>query len=74
MRCVSFPSSSELLVKSPSDGIFALPAAEDLPGRYLKQGEQIGFVIPEGAVVARVVVPQEKIADDQARTSIRVRN
>jgi putative peptide zinc metalloprotease protein len=58
----------ELLVKSPADGVFALPLAGDLPGRFLKQGEQIGFVIPEGAIVARVVVPQETIDRVRSRT------
>jgi putative peptide zinc metalloprotease protein len=58
----------ELLVRSPADGIFALPAAGDLPGRYLRQGEQIGFVVPEGAVIARVVVPQEMIDRVRLRT------
>ena len=61
----------ELLVRSPADGIFALPAAEDLPGRYLKQGEQLGYVVPEGKVVARVVVPQETI-DQVRRSTVRV--
>src|SRR6185503_21325541 len=37
--------SRDLVVRSPSDGIFALPAPEDLPGRFLRQGELVGYVI-----------------------------
>ena len=56
----------ELTVRSPAAGLFALPAAEDLPGRFIRQGEPVGFVVPEGMVTARVVVPQE--AADLVRT------
>jgi putative peptide zinc metalloprotease protein len=51
----------DLVVRSPSDGVFALPAPEDLPGRYVRQGELIGYVIPEGRATARVIVPQDSI-------------
>ena len=48
----------DLVMKSPSDGLFAVPAPDDLPGRYVRQGELIGYVIPDGNARARVVVPQ----------------
>jgi putative peptide zinc metalloprotease protein len=51
----------DLVVLSPADGVFAVAAAEDLPGRYYRQGQQIGYVIPDGAVLARVLVPQQSI-------------
>jgi putative peptide zinc metalloprotease protein len=51
----------DLVVLSPADGQFAVAAAQDLPGRYYKQGQQIGYVIPEGAVLVRVLVPQQAI-------------
>ena len=51
----------DLVVRSPSEGIFALPSAEDLPGRFLRQGELVGYVIPEGRATARVIVPQDQI-------------
>ena len=35
-----------------------VPAAADLPGRYVRQGELVAYVIPEGNPRARVVVPQ----------------
>jgi putative peptide zinc metalloprotease protein len=61
--------SRELVIRSPADGIFTVSAPEDLPGRFLKQGEQVGYVIPEGRVLARVVVPQEAI--DRVRSATR---
>jgi putative peptide zinc metalloprotease protein len=51
----------DLVLRSPSDGLFALPAAQDLPGRFIKQGELVGYVIPEGRATARVVVQQQAV-------------
>jgi putative peptide zinc metalloprotease protein len=53
--------SDDLVLRSPSDGVFAVPAAQDLPGRFLKKGELVGFVVPEGRATARVVVPQTSV-------------
>jgi putative peptide zinc metalloprotease protein len=61
--------SEELVIRSPADGIFAVSAAEDLPGRFLRQGDPVGYVLPEGRVLARVVVPQEAI--DRVRSATR---
>ena len=58
----------DLIVRSPSDGVFALPAPEDLPGRFVRQGELIGYVIPEGRATARVIVPQDTIELVRGRT------
>ena len=51
----------DLVVRAPGDGIFALAAPENLPGRFLKQGEQIAHVIPEGRVTCRVLVTQQQV-------------
>ena len=56
----------DLVVRSPSDGLFVVPAPGDLPGRYVRQGELIGYVIPQGKARVRVVVPQN--AADLVRT------
>jgi len=53
--------SADLVMRSPSDGVFVLPAPGDLPGRYVRQGELVGYVIPEGSTAARVVVPQQSV-------------
>lgn len=51
----------ELFIKSPCDGIFMLPAGDDIAGRYLRRGEQIGYVVNFSDVTARVVVTQKDI-------------
>jgi len=58
--------AADLVLRSAADGVFVLAAPQDLPGRYFKQGEQIGYVIPEGAINARVVVSQGSV--DLVRT------
>jgi putative peptide zinc metalloprotease protein len=60
----------ELTVASPMSGRFVLSvAAQDLPERYLRKGEGIGYVVPETAVTARVLVSQDDI--DLVRTRTR---
>jgi putative peptide zinc metalloprotease protein len=50
-----------LTVASASEGTFRVPRAEDLPGRYVRRGDVLGFVTPSHAALARVVVPQADI-------------
>ena len=51
-----------LTVRSPTSGIFvtAIPP-QDLVGRYLRQGQEIGYVVPAAMVTARVLVSQDDI-------------
>ena len=58
----------DLVLRSPADGVFALSAAEDLPGRYLRQGEAIGHVVADARLTARVVVPQQAVDLVRGRT------
>jgi putative peptide zinc metalloprotease protein len=58
----------DLVLRAPADGSFALAGAEDLPGRYLKQGEAIGHVVADARLTARVVVPQESVDLVRGRT------
>jgi len=51
-----------LMIRSPGDGAFILPGAADLPGKYLGHGDVVGYVIGDSGVTARVVVPQEDVA------------
>jgi putative peptide zinc metalloprotease protein len=53
--------SSRLQSVSETDGVFAAPRAADLPGRFFKRGEIIGYVLPEKARIIRVVVTQADI-------------
>jgi putative peptide zinc metalloprotease protein len=58
----------DLVLRSPADGRFALSGAEDLPGRYLRQGEAIGHVVADSRLTARVVVPQQEVDLVRGRT------
>lgn len=51
----------DLQVRSKASGHLVLPQPEDLPGKFVKQGETVGYVFPEAMVTVRVVVPQEKV-------------
>jgi putative peptide zinc metalloprotease protein len=60
----------ELTIVSPTSGSFVLSvAAQDLPERYLRKGQEIGYVVPAAAVTARVLVSQDDV--DLVRTSTR---
>jgi putative peptide zinc metalloprotease protein len=50
-----------LKVRSSVDGIFLSPAVHDLPGRYAKRGDVLGYVIFQQSRIARVVVTQDDI-------------
>ncbi len=52
----------DLTVLSPTSGTFVLSvAAGDLPDRFLRKGQEIGYVIPAATVTARVLVSQDDI-------------
>jgi putative peptide zinc metalloprotease protein len=48
----------ELVIRSPADGTFVVPQAEDLPGQFVKQGMLLAYVFDLTSRTARVVVPQ----------------
>ncbi|WP_162845937.1 site-2 protease family protein [Seongchinamella sediminis] len=50
-----------LTIRSEVDGRFFIPAPEDLPGRYLRRGDMIGYVIPQASPTVRAVVSQDRI-------------
>jgi putative peptide zinc metalloprotease protein len=52
----------DLTVLSPTSGTFVLSLpAQDLPERYLRKGQEIGYVVPAQTVTARVLVSQDDI-------------
>ncbi|MGH8765477.1 MAG: hypothetical protein ACRET8_07145, partial [Burkholderiales bacterium] len=53
---------AELILRSPSDGRFVVPNAEDLPGRYVKKGQLVGYVVEPRELTARVALLQDDIA------------
>ncbi len=57
-----------LIVRSPSAGTFIVPNATDLPGRFVHQGETIGYITSSSPVIARVVVKQGEYALIRQRT------
>ncbi len=54
--------AGEVLIRSPTDGVFVLAGGEDLVGRLVAQGEVVGYVVDLAAATARVVVSQEEVA------------
>jgi putative peptide zinc metalloprotease protein len=60
---------SLLTIRSPIAGEIILPKADDLPGRFLKRGQAIGYVVDYSRTTVRVVVAQADV--DQVRTNVR---
>ena len=59
----------ELTMTSPTSGTFVLSLpAEDLPDRYVRKGQEIGYVVPPATVTARVLVSQDSIDLVRMRT------
>jgi len=52
---------SELTIRSATEGTFVVPTPEDLPGRFVKKGEQLAYIVELGTVTIRAVVPQSAI-------------
>ncbi|TXN24688.1 PqqD family peptide modification chaperone [Methylobacterium sp. WL9] len=50
-----------LTVRTEHAGRLIVPGAVDLPGRYLRRGERIGYVLTADDPVVRVVVPQTDV-------------
>jgi putative peptide zinc metalloprotease protein len=58
-----------LVVKSEAKGTFTVLKPQDLPGRFLKEGQVIGYVLPAGSRVVRATIPQDDI--DLVRNRLR---
>lgn len=60
----------ELLIISPSQGKFVLSgAADDWPDRFVRKGQQLGYVVPQTMATARVLVSQDDIDLVRMRTT-----
>jgi putative peptide zinc metalloprotease protein len=53
--------AERLIVRSRSDGTFAVMKAQDLPGRFLREGQQIGYVLAAGSRIVRATIRQDDI-------------
>ncbi|MBW2385965.1 MAG: peptidase M50 [Deltaproteobacteria bacterium] len=51
----------EEVVRSPVDGIFILPGADDLVDHFVRQGDLLGYVVGHGNATVRVVIPQADV-------------
>lgn len=52
---------SGLTVTAPSAGRFVVPEPADMPARFVRKGEQLGFVAPRDRRLVRVVVEQDDV-------------
>jgi putative peptide zinc metalloprotease protein len=51
----------DLTIRSSADGVFIMPMAQDFPGRFVRRGELLGYVLDRSSVTSRVVVSQSEI-------------
>lgn len=58
----------ELTIRSPTQGVFLVDRPQDLLGRYLRQGELVGFVADLSRATVRVAVTQNDIGLIRAST------
>lgn len=50
--------AAELVIRAPTDGKFVVPGMQDLPGRFIEQGQLIAYVLDHPLRTVRVVVSQ----------------
>jgi putative peptide zinc metalloprotease protein len=53
--------AGHLVATSGAEGTFVLTKSEDLPGRFYREGEVLGYVTPRSSNIARIVVPQDDV-------------
>jgi putative peptide zinc metalloprotease protein len=53
--------ADDLIVRSTADGTFVIPMPQDFPGRFVRRGELLGYVLNRSAIIARVVVSQADV-------------
>jgi putative peptide zinc metalloprotease protein len=58
-----------LVARSRGTGMFAVINPQDLPGRFVKEGQLIGYVLPEGSRIVRATIGQDNI--DLVRNRLR---
>jgi putative peptide zinc metalloprotease protein len=60
--------AASLLIRSPTEGIFLLEQPGDMPGRFVRQGERLGYVADLKQPTVRVAVAQADIGVVQTWT------
>jgi putative peptide zinc metalloprotease protein len=51
-----------VILRSPSDGVLLSAAGGDLPGRFVRQGDVLGYVVERRQPTVRVALDQEQIS------------
>ena len=59
---------AELVIHSRAEGVFEVPDAANLPGRFVRQGTALGYVLDLSALTARIVVPEAEVELVRHRT------
>ncbi len=59
---------ADLVVRAEGTGRFIAPAGADLPGRFVRRGDLIGYVLGTDDPVVRAVVPQADVDLVRSRT------
>lgn len=57
-----------LLVGAPGAGAFIVPQPADMPGRYHRKGELLGYILGDATPLVRVVVEQAEVDSVVAQT------
>ncbi len=60
--------AAELKIRAAAAGVFVAPSAQDLPGRFVRRGELVGYVLDSSAIIARVAVLQDDVDFVRRRT------
>jgi putative peptide zinc metalloprotease protein len=61
--------AAELTIASPATGVFVpAVATQDLPDRFVRKGQQIGYVVPDGTMTALVLVSHDDVDLVRTRT------
>jgi len=50
--------AAELTISSPAEGVFLMPSLEDMQDRFLRKGQQLGFVVHPETITVKVLVSQ----------------
>ena len=53
--------AERLFARSRGEGTFAVMKPQDLPGRFLREGQLIGYVLPAGSRIVRATIRQDDI-------------
>ena len=61
--------ASQLSIRAKAGGVLLMEQPRDMPGRYLKKGDVVGYVVGEYSPLVRVVVPQYLV--DRVRLATR---